>query len=445
MQSHLNWLFFYVFRRKGTEPQLKGKTFRCRRQSIRERANDNQMKGVCLMQFSFSEEQQLLRRTVRTFVDENIQPHIAQWDREGQFDKDIYTQLAKLGLMGVCIPTKYGGSGMDYNALAIVCEELERGDTAFRTAVSVHTGLNCLTLLQWGNEKQKEKYLIPQAKGEKMGAFGLTEPNAGSDVVAIQTTAKKEGDIYRLNGQKTWISLCDDADHFIVFAYTGDRSLKHQGISAFIVERTWEGFSSKAMRGKLGIRAGNTGELFFDDVRVPAENLLGKEGEGFKIAMSALDNGRFTVAAGAVGLIQACIEASVRYCHERQTFGKNIGEHQLVQQMIANMEAGYQMSRLLVYRAGTLKNDGKRNTRETSLAKWQACDFANRAADDAVQIHGAYGYSDEYPVERYLRNSKAPVIYEGTREIHTIMQAEYVLGVRQDRPLNRMLPPWKSE
>ncbi|MEI3606375.1 acyl-CoA dehydrogenase family protein [Pseudogracilibacillus sp. SE30717A] len=396
------------------------------------------------MDFQFTEEQNMLRNTVRSFVDQEIMPYIAKWDREGYFDPAIIKKLADLGLMGVCIPEKYGGSGMDYNALAIVCEELERGDTAFRTAVSVHTGLNSMSILQWGTEEQKQKYLVPQARGEKVSAFGLTEPGAGSDVAAMQSTAVKEGDYYILNGQKTWISLCDVADHFLVFAYT-DKTKKHHGISAFIVEREWEGFSSKAIKGKLGIRAGNTGEIFFDNLKVPKDNLLGKEGEGFKIAMASLDNGRFTVAAGAVGQIMACMEASIDYCHERETFGKPIGKHQLVQQMLANMEAGLQMSRLLVYRAGELKNEGKRNTRETSLAKWQACDFANKAADDAVQIHGAYGFSDEYPVERYLRNSKAPVIYEGTREIHTIMQAEYVLGYRKDKPLNKMLPAWEPE
>ena len=402
------------------------------------------MKGLIIMDFNFSNEQQMLRNTVRDYVDKKIMPNIGEWDRAGDFPSSIFDDLANLGLMGVCIPEKYGGSGMDYNSLAIVCEELERGDTTFRTAVSVHTGLNSMTLLQWGNEEQKEKYLIPQAKGEKIGAFGLTEPGAGSDVASMQSTAVKEGDYYILNGQKTWISLSDVADYFIVFAYT-DKSKKHHGISAFIVERTWEGFASQPIKGKLGIRAGNTGELFFENVKIPKENLLGEEGEGFKIAMSALDNGRFTVAAGAVGQIMAAIEASVKYCHERETFGKSIGKHQLVQQMIANMEAGLQMSRLLVYRAGELKNAGKRNTRETSLAKWQATEFANKAANDAVQIHGAYGFSDEYPVERYLRNSKAPVIYEGTSEIHTIMQAEYVLGYRKDKQLNNMLPAWEKE
>lgn len=396
------------------------------------------------MNFEFTTEQVMLRKIVRQFVDDEILPHIAKWDAEGGFNATLWSQLAELGLMGVCVPEKYGGSGMDYNALAIVCEELERGDTAFRTAVSVHTGLNSMTLMQWGTEAQKEQYLVPQAKGAQIGAFGLTEPGAGSDVAAMSTTAVRDGDYYVLNGQKTWISLCDIADNFIVFAYT-DKSKKHKGISAFIVERSMPGFTSKAIKGKYGIRAGNTGELFFEDVRIPVENRLGEEGEGFKIAMSALDNGRFTVAAGAVGLIQACMEASVKYCHERETFGKPIGEHQLVGQMIAKMEAGYQMSRLLVYRVGEMKNKGIRNTRETSLAKWQACDFANKAADDALQIHGAYGYSDEYPLARYLRNSKAPVIYEGTREIHTIMQADYVLGKRQDKPLEKMLPKWPFE
>jgi len=395
------------------------------------------------MNFEFSDEQKMLRQTVRDFVDKEIMPNIAEWDREGKFEPSIMDKLAELGLMGVCIPQEYGGSGMDYNSLAIVCEELERGDTAFRTAVSVHTGLNSMTLLQWGNEEQKQKYLVPQAKGELIGAFGLTEPGAGSDVASMQATAVKDGDYYILNGQKTWISLSDIADTFLVFAYT-DKSKKHHGISAFIVERDMEGFSSQPIKGKMGIRAGNTGEIFFENLKVPKENLLGEEGEGFKIAMSALDNGRFTVAAGAVGLIMASLEASVAYCHERETFGKPIGRHQLVQQMIANMEAGLQMSRLLVYKAGYLKNKGVRNTRETSLAKWQACDFANKAADDAVQIHGAYGFSDEYPVERYLRNSKAPVIYEGTREIHTVLQAEYALGYREDKKLNKMLPAWEE-
>ncbi|RKD76278.1 glutaryl-CoA dehydrogenase (non-decarboxylating) [Sinobaca qinghaiensis] len=396
------------------------------------------------MDFNYSEEQVMVKNMLRDFVDKEIIPHIQQWDEKGEFQPAILEKLSGLGMMGICIPEKYGGSGMDYNTLAIACEELERGDTAYRTAVSVHTGLNSMTILQWGTEEQKERILMPQAKGEKIAAFGLTEPNAGSDVAAMNSTAVKDGDSYILNGSKTWISLCDYADHFLVFAYT-DKSAGHKGLSAFVIDRNMEGFSSKAIKGKLGIRAGNTGEIFFEDIKVPKENLIGEEGEGFKIAMSALDNGRFTVAAGACGLVMASLEASVNYCHERKTFGKEIGKHQLVQQMIANMEAGLQMGRALVFKAGSLKNAGKRNTRETSMAKWQACNFANEAANDAVQIFGAYGYSNEYPVERYLRNSKAPVIYEGTREIHTVMQARYALGYNEDKPLRKTLPAWPFE
>jgi glutaryl-CoA dehydrogenase (non-decarboxylating) len=395
------------------------------------------------LNFELTSEQKMVQQLVRKFVDKEINPNIKEWDRNGYFATEVMEKLSDLQLMGVCIPKEYGGAGMDYNTLAIVCDELERGDTAFRTAVSVHTALNSMTLLQWGNEEQKQKYLKPQAKGTKIGAFGLTEPNAGSDVAALQTTAVKDGDDYILNGSKTWISLCDVADHFLIFAYT-DKSKKHYGISCFIVERNFAGVSSKGIKGKLGIRAGNTGEVFLDNVRVPKENLVGHEGEGFKIAMSALDNGRFTVAAGACGLINGCLEASLSYCHDREAFGKSIGKHQLVQQMIAKMVASLETSRLLVFKAGVLKNEGIRNTKETSLAKWYACDAAFDAAVDAVQIHGAYGYSDEYPVERYLRNAKAPVIYEGTREIHTVMQAEYALGYRKDKPLRNNLPKWSE-
>lgn len=378
---------------------------------------------------------------VRKFVDQEIIPNIREWDGRHHFDRTVLKKLADLQLMGVCIPEEYGGAGMDYNTLAIVCEELERGDTAYRTAVSVHTGLNSMTLLQWGTEEQKQKYLVPQAQGSKIGAFGLTEPNAGSDVAAIHSTATRDGDDYILNGSKTWISLCDVADHFLIFAKT-DHDPGHKGITAFIVERGFAGVESRAIKGKLGIHAGNTGEVFLTDVKVPVSNVLGEEGEGFKIAMTALDNGRFTVAAGAIGLIAASLEASLKYCHERKTFGKEIGKHQLVQQMIAKMSANLEISRLLVFQAGWLKNQGKRNTRETSLAKWMACNAAFEAANDAVQIHGAYGYSDEYPVERFLRNSRAPIIYEGTREVHTIMQAEYALGYRKDKPLRKLLPAW---
>lgn len=301
-----------------------------------------------------------------------------------------------------------------------------------------------MTLLQWGTEAQKERYLVPQAQGKEMGAFALTEPNAGSDAGSLQTRAVRDEDSYILNGSKIWISMADYADNILVFA-TVDPEKKHRGITAFIVERSFPGVTTRPLKGKLGIHGGDTGEVILEDVRVPMANRLGEEGEGFKIAMSALDNGRFTVAAGAAGLTRACLDASVKYAHERKTFGVEIGKHQLVQQMIAKMEAGLQTSDLLVYRSGWLKNQGVRNTRETSLAKWLASDIAFQSASDAIQVHGAYGYSNEYPVERFLRNSKALVIYEGTREIHTVMQAEYALDYRQDKPLNHMLPAWQPD
>jgi alkylation response protein AidB-like acyl-CoA dehydrogenase len=323
---------------------------------------------------------------------------------------------------------------MDYVSFGILCEELERADTAFRVVMSVHVGLNSLTLLQWGSEDQKQRFLVPQAKGEKLATFGLTEPGVGTDAAALATTARRDGDEYVLNGAKMWISLADLADHFLVFA-TVDRAKKHKGITAFIVERGMPGFSTATIEGKLGIWAGNTGELAFSDVRVPLANRVGEEGEGFTIAMSAIDQGRFTVASGAVGLAQACLDASVKYAHERKTFGEEIGRHQLVQQMLAKMAQGTEAGRLLCRQVAWLKNRGMRNTRETSLAKWFATDHAVQSAMDAIQVHGAYGYSDEYPVARYLRNSKAAVIYEGTSQLHTLIQADYLMGYREDKPL----------
>src|SRR6185369_13611145 len=255
------------------------------------------------------------------------------------------------------------------------CEELERADTAFRVVQSVHVGLNSLALLQWATDEQKTRWLVPQAKGEKLATFGLTEPGVGTDAANLATTARRDGDAYRLNGQKIWISLADIADHFLVFASV-DRSRGWRGVTAFLLERGMAGLSTGTLHGKLGIRAGNTGLINLDDVVVPVEHRIGEEGEGFTIAMSAIDQGRFTVAAGAVGLAQACLDASLRYAHERKTFGQEIGEHQLVKQMLANMAKGTEIGRLLVFQAAWLKNQGLRNTRETSLAKWHATDHS---------------------------------------------------------------------
>jgi glutaryl-CoA dehydrogenase (non-decarboxylating) len=398
--------------------------------------------------FDLADEHRLLEQTVREWGAREVAPHIREHDRTHYFDRErIVSGLKALGLLGVCVPQEHGGAGMDYISLGIASEELEYVDTSLRVIMSVHVGLNCLTLLAWGTDDQKRRYLTPQAKGDKLAGYGLTEPGAGSDARAIQTTAVKKGDRYVISGEKTWISLADVADNFLVIAWT-DLQKKQQrdpsGMSAFIVERSFKGFSSGPLKEKWGILAGNTGYFVMDGMEVPEENMVGRPGEGFKIAMFALDQGRYTVAAGATGLIRACRDASVRYARERQTFGVEIGQHQLVKQMIAQMESDYQASRLLWLRSGWLKNDGRRNTKETGLAKWFATVASERAAGDAVQIHGANGYSDEYPVGRFYRNCKGAVIYEGTREIHTLMQADYLLGYRTDRPSRCELPGWKQ-
>ncbi len=395
------------------------------------------------MDFSLSAEHELIRESAFKFGQKHIVPGIAERDRHSKSDRATLDDMGASGLLGVSIPEAYGGSGTDYISLGIVCEELERADTSARVVMSVHSGLHSLTILQWGTEEQKQRWLPKLASGEAVGAFGLTEPNAGSDAVNISTRAKRDGDSYILNGEKTWISLADYADQFLVIAVTdSDASSKAAGMSAFIVDRKTPGFRSQPLKGKLGVRAGNTGQIFFDDLRVPIENRLGDEGDGFRIAMSALDHGRYTVAAGAVGIITACLDACGTYVKDRKVGGEEIGRKQLVQQMIANMVAGRDMGRLLYYQVGWLKNVGKRHTREVSMAKWQNCNFAFQSANDAVEIHGAYGYIDEFPVERYFRNSRGAMIYEGTREIHTLVQAEYELGYRSDRALKRTLPAW---
>jgi glutaryl-CoA dehydrogenase (non-decarboxylating) len=400
-----------------------------------------------MLNFEFNDEQRLLEQSVREWAGREVAPRIRELDRAHHFDRGILPQMAALGVLGVCVPEKYGGAGMDYLCLGLACEELEYVDTSLRVILSVHTGLNCLTLLAWGTEDQKQRYLVPQAQGTSIATFGLTEPSAGTDARGIQTVAIRKGDRYILTGEKMWISLADVADTFLVFAWTDLEKKKQRdpsGMSAFLVERGFAGFSSGTLTQKWGILAGNTGHFKMEDVEVPAENLVGREGEGFKIAMFALDQGRYTVAAGATGLIKACRDASVSYAMQRKTFGVEIGSQQLVKEMIARMESDYQVSRLLWMRAGWLKNTGQRNTRETGLAKWVATVASERAAGDAVQVHGANGYSDEYPVGRFYRNCKGAVIYEGTREIHTIMQADYLLGYRADKPTRCELPPWEG-
>jgi len=396
------------------------------------------------MDFELNEEHKMIEQMVYDFARKEILPIIKEHDRTHTFPHELLPKMAEQGFMGVCLPIRYGGAGMDYISLGIVSEGLEWADSSVRETIAVHLGLHAIPIFQWGAEEQKQKFLPPLATGQKVACFGLTEPGAGSDVAGMASRARKEGNHYVLNGEKMWITLADVADQMLVFAKT-DPTKGVNGITAFILERGWPGLTTGTIEGKMGVHASNTGWINMANVPVPASHRLGEEGEGFKIAMSCLDNARYTVAAGAVGLMKACLQESVKYAHERKTFGKPIAEYQLIQQMIAYMQQRIDVGELLVRKVGWLKNKGIRNTRETSMAKWFCTDAANATANDAVQIHGAYGYSDEYNVERHLRNSKSAVIYEGTSQIHQLMQASYVLGFRQDKPLRCELPAYDPD
>ncbi len=398
------------------------------------------------MDFALSDEHRMVQHMVREFAQKEIAPIIKEFDRKQEMAPFILPRMAELGILGICLPVRYGGQGMDYIALGLACEELEAVDSTLRVVMSVHVGLNSLGLFQWATEEQKQRFLVPQARGEKIACFGLTEPGAGSDVASIASTARRQGDVYLLNGEKMWISLATKADHALVVAREAQaKADPHEELVALLVELDSPGVSRGDIHGKLGVRAGSTGWIAFQDVSVPVENRIGEEGEGFKIAMSCLDNGRYTVASGATGLIRASLEASVKYANERMAFGREIGKFQLIQQKIARMVQSYDAARLLYLRAGWMKNLGMRNTRETSLAKWFATDASFEAAAEAIQVHGAYGYSDEYDVERYLRNAKGAILYEGTSEIHQLMQAGYALGYRDDALLRCELPAYDPE
>ena len=398
------------------------------------------------MDFSLTAEHEMTQKMVRDFAQKEVAPIIREWDRKQEMAPEILPRMAELGILGICLPVRYGGQGMDFISLGLACEELEAVDSTLRVTMSVHVGLSSLTLLQWGTEAQKEEFLIPLAKGEKIGCGAFSEPGMGSDVANIQTTAKLDGSDYVLNGEKMWISLASKADYALLTARTDfEPERPTDALSCFIVDLKSKGVSTGDIKGKLGVRAGSTGWISLQDVRVPKESLVGEAGEGFKITMSGFDSGRYTVAAGATGLIRACVEASVAYANERKTFGRSIADYQLVQARIARMAQDYEIARLLYLKVGWLKNQAVRNTLETSMAKQFATDASFAAASDAIAVHGGYGYSDEYPVERYLRNSRGAMIYEGTNEIHSLIQAGYVLGTRKDRPLRREMPAYEED
>jgi len=398
------------------------------------------------MDFRLSSEHEMIRKMVYDFAQKEVAPTITEWDQKQEMAPHVLEKMAEQGLLGICVPVKYGGQGMDYISLGLASEELEYVDTSLRVVLSVHTGLCCLTLLQWGTDEQKKEFLPKIASGELIGGGAFSEPGAGSDFASMQMTARRDGDDFILNGEKMWISLATKADVAIVTTRSLlDAEKPSQGLTCFLVDLHSKGVTTGDIHGKLGVRAGSTGWIAMQDVRVPAKNMIGTEGEGFKITMSAFDNGRYTVAAGATGLIRAALDASVKYAAERETFGRPIMEHQLVQAKIASMHLNHEIAQLLYLKAGWKKNMGMRNTLETSRAKQFATNASFNAASEAVQIHGGYGFSDEYPVERFLRNSKGAVIYEGSNEIQTLIQAGYALGKRRDKPLRCELPAYDED
>jgi len=397
------------------------------------------------MDLALSEEQLLSQKTVREFAHKEVSPVIKEFDRKQEPIGWVISRMGELGILGLPFPVKYGGQGMDYVSLGLACEELEAVDTHLRVVMSVHVGLCAMTIFQWGTEKQKQEFLAPLASGAKIGCGAFTESGMGSDVAAMRTSGRRDGSNYVLNGEKMWISLASRADLALVTARTEPKPQRpSQGLSSFIVDLSSKGVTRGDLHGKLGVRAGSTGWISFQDVVVPAENLIGEEGEGFKITMSAFDHGRYTVAAGATGIIRASLETSVEYAKARNTFGKPIAEHQLIQEKLARMAEDYEIARLLYLQAGWMQNAGRRSTLQTSYAKKFATEASFRAASEAIQIHGAYGYSDEYDVERYLRNARGAMIYEGSSEIHTLIQAGYALGTRKDKPLRCELPAFDA-
>ena len=380
------------------------------------------------MDFELNETQRLIKDTAAEFARRRIVPVARENDEKERYPADIVREMGELGMFGGPIPEEYGGGGLDYISYAIMNEEISKACSSVRTVLSVQLSLVATTILKWGSEAQKNKYLPRLCAAEWIGCFGLTEPDVGSDAQNLKTFAQKISGGWKLSGQKIWISNGGVAQLALVIAQT-DRENPRK-MAAFLVETDLPGFEAKTMHGKLGLRSSDTAELFLVGVEAPDDALMGEVGDGFKVAMSALDNGRYSVAAGCLGIAQGSLEASVAYAKERHTFGKPIAAHQLVQDMIARMVVDIEASRLLLYRAGELKNAGKPNTRETSIAKYYCSEAALRCANDAIQIHGGMGYSNEYPVERYMRDARVATIYEGTSQIQKLIIAGYETGIR---------------
>jgi len=379
--------------------------------------------------FMMTEEQRMLQKMTRDFAREEIEPHVREWEEKGDIPREIFDKMAKLGMLGATVPQEYGGAGMNNISYLVMAEEIGRACSSVKTAISVHLSLCATTVMMFGSEEQKRNYLVPLAKGEKLGAWALTEPNAGSDAASLQTTARAEGGDYILNGTKMFITNGGVADIVIIFARL-PRTERHDGICAFIVEKGTPGFYPGSIESskKLGLRASPTAELVMEDCAIPRENLIGKEGQGWEIALNILNHGRLSVAAGAVGVARACLEESIDFAKAREAFGRPIAEFQLIREMIAEMAMEIEAGRLLVHKAASLMDRGEDPTLAASEAKLFTSKMVMKAADHAVQIHGGYGYSSEYPVERYFRDAKICGIYEGTNQIQTLVIAREVLG-----------------
>lgn len=378
------------------------------------------------MQFLLSEEHEMIRKMVRDFAKNEVEPTAAERDEEERFDRAIFDQMGELGLCGIPWPEEYGGIGGDYLGYVIAVEELSRVCASVGVTLSAHTSLAGWPIFKFGNEEQKQKFLRPMAEGKKIGAYGLTEPGSGSDAGNMKTTAKKDGDHYIINGSKIFITNAGDAEIYVVFART-DIDAGSRGVSAFIVEKGTPGFSFGKKEKKLGIRSSPTLEIIFEDCRVPAENLLGKEGEGFKIAMMTLDGGRNGIAAQAVGIAQGALDASVKYAKERKQFGKPIGVNQGIGFKLADMATKVEAARLLTYQAAWRESEGLPYGKESAMSKLFAGDIAMEVTTDAVQVFGGYGYTKDYPVERYMRDAKITQIYEGTQEIQRLVISKMLL------------------
>jgi butyryl-CoA dehydrogenase len=381
-----------------------------------------------------TDEQLLIQETARDFVDNEVVPRARENDRAARFDRELAGRLGEMGYLGAPVAEEYGGRDLDYVSYGLIVEEVGRGDSSARTVVSVQTSLVCGSIERWGTAEQKRRWLPRLCSSEALGCFGLTEPEAGSDPSSMRTRAEKVEGGWRITGQKMWISLGNVADVALIFAQTNPEQ-RHRGIACFCVPTDTDGFSSQEIHGKLGLRASDTASLGLDDVEVPDEALLGEVGDGFKIAMTALDSGRYSVAAGCVGICEGCVQASTEFARDRRQFGVQIASFQLVQEMIAEMVVKRDAARLLVRRAGILKDQGKPSTTETSIAKLYATEAAVECANLAIQVHGGSGYVDDYPVERYLRDARVTTLYEGTSQIHKLIIGRATTGV------DAMTPP----